>query len=316
MKALRVLVLGASGFVGRSVCARLVAGGRSLRVLTRDAGKASPLSVLPAIEIVSGSVHDDAALARALEGVDAVVNLVGILHQSRREPFEKVHVALPRRLARACEAAGVRRLVHMSALHADPAGPSEYLRSRGRGEVAIREEARNLAVTVLKPSVIFGRDDSFLNLFASLVAPLPVVPLAGAGVRFQPVWVEDVARAVDACLDDPRTCGQAYELGGPRVYTLAEIVAFVAAQLGKRRIVVPLPGWAAYLQAMVLERLPGPVMTRDNLKSMQVDSVCAGPFPEVLGFAPAAMESIVPDYMGAHGGLRGRFHQYRQRAGG
>jgi NADH dehydrogenase len=308
----RVLVLGASGFVGRSVCARLAGAGIAVRALTRDRLRARPLQVIPSLEIAAGSPHDDADLARALDGMDAVVNLVGILHQSRREPFEKVHVLLPARLARACRAAGVRRLVHVSALHADPGGPSEYLRSRGRGEAALRSEGAGLAVTILKPSVIFGRDDSFLNLFAGLVRPLPVVPLAGAGVRFQPVWVEDVAHAVAACLADPRTAGQSYDLCGPETYTLAQIVRYVARLQGLERLVVPLPAWAAYAQAFVLEHLPGPVMTRDNLASMKVDSVCACPFPGAFGFAPSAMEAIVPEYMAA-AGLRGRYPQYRGR---
>ena len=310
----RVLVLGASGFVGRSVCARLASRGIAIRALTRGLLKARPLRVIPSLEIVAGTPHDDADLARALDGVDAVVNLVGILHQSRREPFEKVHVDLPRRLARACRAAGVRRLVHMSALHAGRDGPSQYLRSRGRGEDALREEGAGLAVTILKPSVIFGRDDSFLNLFAGLVRPLPVVPLAGAGTRFQPVWVEDVARAAAACLDDTRTFGKSYDLCGPGVYTLADIVRFVAGMLGRSRLIVPLPGWAAQAQAFVLEHLPGPVMTRDNLASMRVDSVCDCPFPEVFGFAPAAMEAVVPEYMAA-AGLRGRYADYQRRTG-
>jgi uncharacterized protein YbjT (DUF2867 family) len=307
----RVLVLGASGFVGRSVCARLAAAGFAVRALTRERLKSRPLTVIPSLEIFLGSPHDDASLALALDGMDAVVNLVGILHQSRRESFEKVHVQLPARLARACRAAGVRRLVHVSALHADPGGPSEYLRSRGRGEAALRSEGTGLAITVLKPSVIFGRDDSFLNLFAGLVKPLPVVPLAGAGVRFQPVWVEDVARAVAACLEDARTAGQSYDLCGPQAYPLAEIVRYVARLQGLERVIVPLPGWAAQAQAFVLEHLPGPLMTRDNLASMKLDSVCSCPFPAVFGFAPSAMEAIVPEYMAA-AGLRGRYASYRR----
>lgn len=307
----RVLVLGASGFVGRSVCARLAAAGFAVRALTRERLKSRPLTVIPSLEIFLGSPHDDAGLALALDGMDAVVNLVGILHQSRRESFEKVHVQLPARLARACRAAGVRRLVHVSALHAAPDGPSEYLRSRGRGEAALRSEGTGLAITVLKPSVIFGRDDSFLNLFAGLVRPLPVVPLAGAGVRFQPVWVEDVARAVAACLEDARTAGQSYDLCGPQAYPLAEIVRYVARLQGLERVIVPLPGWAAQAQAFVLEHLPGPLMTRDNLASMKLDSVCSCPFPAVFGFAPSAMEAIVPEYMAA-AGLRGRYANYRR----
>ncbi|MBL0142851.1 MAG: complex I NDUFA9 subunit family protein [Betaproteobacteria bacterium] len=314
MSPSRVLVLGATGFVGRSVCSQLAARAIAPRILTRDRMKARPLQVIPSIDIVAGSPHDDGDLARALDGVDAVVNLVGILHQSRREPFEKVHVELPRRLARACRAAGVSRLLHMSALHAGRDGPSEYLRSRGQGEDALREEGAGLAVTVYKPSVIFGQDDSFLNLFAGLVKPLPIVPLAGAGVRFQPVWVEDVAQAVAVSVDDTRTIGQSYELCGPGTYTLAQIVRFVAGLQGKSRVIIALPGWAALAQAFVLEHLPGPVMTRDNLASMKIDSVCGCPFPGVFGIAPAAMEAIVPEYM-AGTGLRGRYANYRRRFG-
>ena len=311
----RILVLGATGFVGRSVCAALATRGLAVRALTRDAPKARPLQVIPAIEIAAGSPHDDADLAQALDDADAVVNLVGILHQRRRETFEKVHVELPRRLARACRAAGVRRLVHVSALHAGRDGPSAYLRSRGLGEEALREEGRGLAITILRPSVVFGRDDSFLNLFARLVRPLPVVPLAGAGTRFQPVWVEDVARAAAASIGDPRTFGQSYDLCGPGTYTLSQIVRYVAGLQGRRRLVVALPGWAATAQAFVLEHLPGPVMTRDNLASMKVDSVCGCAFPEVFGFAPAALESVVPEYLAA-AGPRGRYATYRQGFGG
>jgi NADH dehydrogenase len=285
-----------------------------VRALTRDAVKAKPLQVIPTLEIVTGTPHDDGDLALALDGVDAVVNLVGILHQSRRETFEKVHAQLPARLARACRAAGVRRLVHVSALHADPRGPSEYLRSRGRGEEALRAESAGLAITILRPSVIFGRDDSFLNLFAGLVRPLPMVPLAGADARFQPVWVEDVARAVACCLANDATAGRTYDLCGPTTYTLAQIVRFVAALQGLGRLVVGLPHWMAYAQAFVLEHLPGPVMTRDNLASMKVPSVCDCPFPEVFGFQPASMEAVVPEYMAA-AGLRGRYAGYRSRTG-
>lgn len=310
MTARRVLVLGGTGFVGHSVCARLAASGRTPRVLTRDLAKARPLQVLPSVEILAGSPHDPGTLASALDGVDAVVNLVGILHQSARQPFEKVHVELPARLARLMQAHGPRRLVHVSALHASADGPSLYLQSRGRGEDILRA-ASGIDTTILKPSVIFGRHDSFLNLFAGLVRPLPMVPLAGAACRFAPVWVEDVARCVDMSLSTPATIGGTYDLCGPGTYTLADIVRFVAGQLGKRRRIVPLPDPVAQLQAMVLERLPGPVMTRDNLRSMRVDSVCDCPFPAVFGFAPAAMEAVVPGYLSGAAPLS-RFDRFRQ----
>jgi len=311
VRARRVLVLGGTGFVGRSVCARLVRSGREPRVLTRDLGKARLLQVLPSVEIRRGSPQDPDTLAQALDGVDAVVNLVGILHQSARQPFEKVHVELPARLVRLMAERGVRRLVHVSALHAGASGPSLYLQSRGRGEAAIRA-AGGIDATILKPSVIFGRDDSFLNLFAELVKLLPVVPLAGASCRFAPVWVEDGSRCVDIALDEPATAGPSFDLCGPGAYTLADIVRFVAGQLGKRRAILALPGPVAQLQAMFLERLPGPVMTRDNLRSMEVDSVCGCGFPPVFGFAPAAMQAVVPEYMG-HQGPRDRYDRFRSR---
>ena len=311
MKARRVLVLGGTGFVGRSVCARLVRSGREPRVLSRDLAKARLLQVLPGVEIVHGSPHDPDTLAQALDGVDAVVNLVGILHQSARQPFEKVHVEMPARLVRLMGERGVRRLVHVSALHAGASGPSLYLQSRGRGEDAIRAAA-GIDATILKPSVIFGRDDSFLNLFADLVRPLPIVPLAGASCRFAPVWVEDVARCADIALDEPATAGQSYDLCGPDTFTLADIVRFVAGQLGKRRTILALPGPLAQVQAMILERLPGPVMTRDNLRSMEVDSVCDCGFPAVFGFAPSALQAVVPEYMGRQG-ARDRYDRYRGR---
>lgn len=293
----RVLVLGGTGFVGRSVCAALASRQWRVRVLTRDVAKARPLSVLPSIEVFPGSPHDNAALARSLVGVDAVVNLVGILHETRRESFQRAHVDLPARVARACREAGVPRLVHMSALKADPEGPSAYLRSRGLGEQAVWREAGGVAVTALRPSVIFGREDRFVNLFAAMATFAPVIPLAGGRARFQPVWVEDVARAVALCLPDRRTAGQTFELCGPRSYTLAEIVSWAACMRGLRRVVLPLPDWAANLQAWVLEHLPGPLMTRDNLRSMSVDNVCSCDWPDALGFTPSAMEAVVPGYL-------------------
>ena len=310
----RVCVLGGGGFIGRSLCDRLGKRGVPLRVPTRSRSGERALLVLPTIEVVQVDALDAATLARAFTGMDAVVNLTGILHARGTEGFEAVHVGLARRVARACREAGVGRLLHMSALRADPKGPSDYLRSRGRGEIAVREEAVGVNLTVFRPSVVFGRDDRFLNLFAALVRWLPVVALGCADARFQPIWVEDVARAMDLALDNPATHGATYELGGPHVHTLAELVTFVAARTGRHRLIVPLPYPLAWLQALAMEWLPGPLLTRDNLRSMQVPSICAGPFPSVLGFAPAALEAIVPEYLGRQG-AQARYDAYRFRAG-
>jgi NADH dehydrogenase len=314
----RILVLGGTGFVGRSVCERLVerSAGGSGRIIvpTRRQPHANAIRHLPAVEVVQADVHDDATLARLVAQSEAVINLVAILHGSAAA-FERVHVELPRRLAAACRAARVRRVVHVSALGVGPDSPSHYLRSKTAGEEVLR--AAGLDLTVLRPSVIFGLEDSLLNLFAALQRLAPVVPLAGSDARFQPVWVEDVASAVVRALDDPRTIGQTYECVGPRVLTLSELVRLAGRWSGHERPQIPLPGAAARLQARVMEMLPGgPLMSRDNLDSMKVPNVATGTLPglQALGITPAALEAVAPDYLGpAHG--RARLERWRRVAG-
>ena len=239
--AARVLVLGGTGFVGRAVCEHLVrrSGGNGLvRVPTRRLSHGRRLQPLPTVDLVQADVHDDDALRRVLVGCDAVINLVAILHGSATE-FERVHVALPRRLAAACQAAGVRRLLHVSALGVGPGAPSNYLRTKTQGEAVL--QAAGLDLTLLRPSVIFGAEDRFLNLFAEMQSIFPVMPLAAADARFQPVWVEDVAAALAAALDRPESIGQIYEAAGPEVYTLAELVRLAGRWAGHERPVLPLP---------------------------------------------------------------------------
>lgn len=297
-----VLVLGGSGFVGRAVCERLVerSGGGSARVVvpTRHLARARHIQFLPTVETVEADLHDDAQLARLVGGRDAVINLVARLHGSDAQ-FEQLHVELPRRLARCCEAAGVRRVIHISALGADAAAPSRYLRSKAAGEEALRSAA--LALTVLRPSTIFGEHDHFLNLFATLQRLFPVMPLAGAHARFQPVWVEDVAAAIVACLDRPQTVGQVIECTGPQEYTLGELVQLAGRWSGHPRPVIALPDALGRLQALVLELLPGePLMSRDNLASMHVPNVATGRHPglESLGIRPTPLEGVAPLYLG------------------
>ena len=297
----RVLVLGGTGFVGRSVCEQLVRAGWQVTVPTRRREHARSVMHLPGLDILQTNVHDPAALARLLPGHDAVVNLVAILH-GNAAAFERVHVALPRQLAQACTAAGVRRLVHISALGADPQGPSMYQRSKAAGEAVLR--AASLDLTVLRPSVIFGAQDRFLNLFARLQSVFPVMPLAGAHTRFQPVWVDDVAHAVVACLQQAHTVGQTIECAGPEVLTLADLVR-LAGRLGSRqRPVMALPLALGRLQAALMELAPGePMMSRDNVDSMRVDNVASGALPGLasLGIQAASVQAVAPAYLGTRG---------------
>jgi uncharacterized protein YbjT (DUF2867 family) len=316
-----VLVLGGSGFVGAHVCEKLVRQGCAVTVPTRRRSNAQGIQHLPQLTVLELDVHNQAALQRAVAGHDAVVNLVAILHGSQAA-FHKAHVELPQKLARACAAAGVKQVVHVSALGADAqqpdAAPSMYLRSKGQGEAALMQAAKDdttFALTVLRPSVIFGAEDKFLNLFAKLQKVFPVMPLAGAHAKFQPVWVQDVASAVVCSLQDRAAALQnprVVELCGPDVYTLKELVqmagCFSGTNAGRGRPVLPLPRWVGYLQALCMECLPGaPLMSRDNLDSMKVDNVHTLGMPglQTLGITPAALQPIAQQYLSAHLGNAG-----------
>ncbi|MFY8084865.1 MAG: complex I NDUFA9 subunit family protein [Rubrivivax sp.] len=312
----QIAVLGGTGFVGHAVCEQLVersggAGGRIV-VPTRRRRHGLALQSLPTVQLVQANVHDDRDLARVLAGCDAVVHLVAILHGSEAD-FQRVHVQLPRRVAAACKAAGVRRVVHVSALGAAPDAPSRYLRSKAAGEQVWRESG--LDVTVLRPSVIFGARDRFLNLFAQLQVLAPFVPLGGAQARFQPVWVEDVAQAVVRCLDRPATIGQVFECAGPQQFTLADLVRLAGRLSGHPRPILPLPGGLARLQALVMEWLPGePLMSRDNVDSMKVPNVATAGQPGLaaLDIEASAVEGVAAGYLGGAEGP-GRFMPWRSR---
>ena len=300
MSPQRIAVLGGTGFVGRALCERLMrrSAGAVIVVPTRRAMHADAVRALPTVDVRVADVHDDAALRGVLFGCDAVVNLVAILHGDAAA-FERVHVALPRRIAAACAAAGIRRIVHVSALGVAENAPSNYLRSKAAGEAVLR--AAGLDLSVLRPSVIFGAQDRFLNLFARLQSIAPLIPLAGAGAKFQPVWVEDVAQAIVRCLDRPATIGQTIECAGPEVFTLAELVRLAGRWSGHARPILPLPMALGRAQAVLMECLPGtPLMSRDNLDSMRVPNVARGALPglESLGISPAPLAQIAPDYLG------------------
>jgi uncharacterized protein YbjT (DUF2867 family) len=312
MSPRQVCILGGSGFVGTRLAERLSDAGVQVVVPTRFYERARHLLVLPTVDVIVADIHDESELRRVIAGSDAVVNLVGALHPENPGGYDAPHVDLPRSVVRACAAAGITRLLHMSALCADTNAPSEYLRSRAHGETAVWETAKNtgVRVTVFRPSIVFGRDDRFLNMFASLVRMFPVIPLGSAQARFQPIHVEDLVSVLAACLTRLDTAGQTYSLCGPTVYTLRELIDYVAFIVGKRRPIVELGAGLSMLQAFVFEHLPGKLITRDNVRSMSVPNVCAGPFPAAFGFQPAPMEAIVPRYLAdelpreRHHGLR------------
>ncbi|HEX5538755.1 MAG TPA: complex I NDUFA9 subunit family protein [Methylophilaceae bacterium] len=325
MRIEKVCVLGGSGFVGTSIVNRLDMAGYQVKVLTRRREKAKHLILLPRVNVVECDVMDDVALAQEIAEADAVINLVGILHQSRNATFEAIHGQWPRRLVQICRNSGVQRLLHMSALHASETAPSQYLRTKAAGEAEVMKEALHaepillrhgyqLQVTAFRPSVIFGRGDHFLNLFAKLVRFLPVIFLAKPATRFQPVWVEDVAQAFVNSLQNIDTFGKSYDLCGPKVYSLRELVQLVADTIGVKRRIIGLNDRLSYLQAYAMEWLPVKLMTRDNLYSMQIDSVCNAGFPVVFGIQPTAVEAVIPDYL-TNRSVRNTYNRYRGHAG-
>ncbi|SAK39176.1 NAD-dependent epimerase/dehydratase [Caballeronia fortuita] len=316
MRHQHVALIGGSGFIGSHLVNALVDLGKNVRIATRRRANAAHLTLLP-VDVIETDVHDPIKLAAFIDQCDAVINLVGVL-QGRRDDrygpeFARAHVELPRKIAAACEAKGVRRLLHMSAIGADPAGPSMYLRSKGDGEKIVRESG--LDWTLFRSSVVFGPEDNLLNQFAFLERVFPVIPLACADAQFQPVFVGDVAKAMVNVLDLDAASGQTYELAGPAVYTLAELVRFAGATIGKHSRIIKLPESLGRLQAMTMEMAPGePIISRDNLDSMKTPSIASGPLAPELGIdEPASIETIAPLYLSGNSS-RSRFNAFRATA--
>ena len=314
----KILILGGTGFVGQHLCEKLAELSCPVTIVTRRRRNAQHLQMLPMVNVVEVSGYDSASLTPLLQGHDAVVNLVAILHGTEAA-FDTAHVQLPLALVKACIAAGHRRIVHVSALGAAVNAPSMYLRSKARGEAVLRDAG--LDVSVLRPSVIFGAEDKFLNTFASLQKFFPVIPLASSQAKFQPVWVEDVAMALVRCLKDPSTAGKTYEICGPEVFTLKQLVQLAGCYSGIKRglgrPVFGLPNAFARLQAKLLELVPGqPLMSRDNLDSMKTDNVASGQWPGLaaLGVTASTLGAVAPFYLTAQG-LRSGLMAKRKTAG-
>lgn len=297
-----ITVFGGSGFIGRHVIRRLAKRGARVRAAVRQpnlAGYLKPMGDVGQIEPVQANIRYESSIVQAMRGADRVINLVGILHESGPQKFTKVQAQGAEAIARAAKAAGVRKLVHVSAIGADAASSSLYARSKAAGELAVREHFPT--ATIMRPSVVFGPEDDFFNRFAMLARMLPALPLIGGGhTLFQPVYVGDVADAIVRALDDPSTDGKTYELGGPHIYTMRQILEMVLEYTARRRLLLPLPFFVARIQAALLQILPKPLLTVDQVRLLETDNIV----PEGaltlkdLGITqPTSAEVVLPTYL-------------------
>ncbi len=312
MQIKQVSVLGGSGFVGSAVVAALQKAGYAVNVLTRRPSKSKHLILLPNVKVTACDIFDDEALYKALQGSDAVINLVGVLHQSKRFSFDRMHHQLPARVGKVCKSLRIKRVIQMSSLGAAADAPSEYQQSKAAGEQALKS-MDGLLLTIFKPSIIFGKQDQFINLFATLAKWLPVILLAKPETKFQPVWVEDVADCITKSLNMLETVGQIYELAGPKVYTFKALIQLILKTLKVKRFVIGLNDMLSYWQAFMMELLPFKLMSRDNVKSMEVDNVSQYPFPAIFDIEPTALETEIEEML-IDATPRGAYHRFRRTA--
>lgn len=293
---MQIVTIGGSGFLGLHVARAMARAGHHNRILTRDASALGPFRLLPGVTTQNTDVFDAADLAAQTRDADAVVSMAGILNESGSDGkgFHRVHVELVERLIDACKANNVQRVLHVSALGAGE-GESHYQKSKGKAEALLATSG--LDVTVFRPSVIFGRGDSFFNRFAGLLKLAPVMPLACPESKMQPVWAEDVAHAMRTALDESQGINAIWELGGPQVYTLKELVAWTANTLGLKRPIIGLPKGLSRLQASVMDFVPGKPFSMDNFRSLQVDNVTVSNALPKLGITPASIDAVVPEYL-------------------
>lgn len=310
MTPLNIVVLGGTGFVGRHLLSRLAADGHAITLLSRNLGPHPDRLLPPGVVLREVDVYDPGVLREVFTGADAVVNLVGILNEKRDNGrgFRRAHVELTKLVLAAMQLAGVRRLLQMSSLNAGR-GHSHYLKSRGEAEAAVK--ASGLDWTIFEPSVIFGQGDGLFCRFAALLKLAPVLPLARAGAKFAPVHVGDVVEAMVRALRDRRTHGEVYELYGPDVFTMAQIVKMTARQLGLRRLVLPLPDALGRLQGFVFDFVPGKPFSSDNFRSLKTDSVGGIDGLHRLGITPTRVATKLPEILGHVDDRQARYARYR-----
>lgn len=291
----KVSIIGGSGFVGRAIVRQATQAGYKVTVACRHPERARSLLV-EGVRLVKADITSGAGLEEAVAGADVVINLVGLLFERGRQTFESAHAQGASRLLAACTSAGVTRYLHMSALGADINSPSSYARTKAEAEDAVH--ASSLEWTIFRPSVIYGCGDSFFNKFKKLSAVGPVLPVISGDTKFQPVWVEDVARAFVVAIDNRHTIGQAYELAGPQTYTFKELLQMLMQVLGRNRLLIPVPGFAARIMAIGMSALPTPLLTLDQLKLLEKDNVVDGgeSFPAIFGEA-ARVEAVLPGFI-------------------
>jgi uncharacterized protein YbjT (DUF2867 family) len=299
-----VVVFGGAGFLGRRLVDRLTAEGMTVRVAVRhpDPARIELRAIgFDQVTVVTADVRDQASVAAAIAEADAVINAVSAYVEKGGVTFEAVHVRGAENVAREAVAAGVARLVLVSGIGADPDSSSPYIRARGRGELMVRQPFPG--ATIVRPSVMFGPGDGLFGRLAALARLLPILPLIGGGhTRLQPIFVEDVAEAITNILSDPGTVGRTYELAGPRVYTLQELVNMTLQLMGKWRLLVPVPFAVAEVQARLFEFLPNPPLTTGQVDLLKADNVASGNWPgfQDLKIQPKTVEEIVPTYIGPH----------------
>ncbi len=299
-----ITIFGGAGFIGRHLVRELASRGWRIRVISRSpglAGHLQPLGDVGQIVVQPFSGDDEAALGRMLEGSTAVVNLIGVLYETGRQRFDEVHGELPGRMAAAASRIGADNFVHISAIGADEQSSSAYARSKAKGEVAVKRSFEN--AVIIRPSIVVGPEDHFFNRFAAMARILPALPLIGGGkTRFQPVYVGDVARAILAGLEKDDAAGRIFEIGGPKTYSFEDLLRYMLDVIGRKRKLVDLPFGVAALQARIMELLPVPPLTRDQLELLKSDNVVGNEALTLddLGIVPTPIERIVPSYLARH----------------